>query len=153
MGESKFNYEVPEEFEIESIAIDNAITYRERFPFGRHNKCRSFINDNEKDYEITKSKSNICFSPGIIEFYYPIICRFIPLWSGIILSRVNTKENSTTTDSDASVENCFRIVKYSILIPNELKIRYSRLRLIGPLVNRTIRLIGPFSPGRNLIHD
>ena len=52
-----------------------------------------------------------------------------------------------------SVEKCFRIVKYSILIPNELKIRYSRLRLIGPLVNRTIRLIGPFSPGRNLIHD
>ena len=35
MGESKFNYEVPEEFEIESIAIDNAITYRERFPFGK----------------------------------------------------------------------------------------------------------------------
>ena len=31
--------------------------------------------------------------------------------------------------------------------------KYSRLRLIGPLVNRTIRLIGPFSPGRNLIQD
>ena len=35
--------------------------------FGRHyeqiyNKCRFLINDNENDYEITKSKSNICFS-------------------------------------------------------------------------------------------
>ena len=39
----------------------------------------------------------------------------LPLWSRIILSRVNTKENSTTTDSDASVENWFRIVKHSIL--------------------------------------
>ena len=39
----------------------------------------------------------------------------LPLWSGIILSRVNTKENSTTTDSNASVENWFRIVKHSIL--------------------------------------
>ena len=66
MGDSKFNYEVPEEFEIESIERDHAITYREKSPFGRHNeliynKCRSLINDSENDYEITKSKSNICF--------------------------------------------------------------------------------------------
>ena len=39
----------------------------------------------------------------------------LPLWSGIILSGVNTKENSTTIDSNASVENWFRIVKHSIL--------------------------------------
>ena len=31
------------------------------------------------------------------------------------MSRVNIKENNTTTDSDASVENGFRIVKHSIL--------------------------------------
>ena len=39
----------------------------------------------------------------------------LPLWSGIILSGVNTKENSTTTDSDTSVENWFKIVKHRIL--------------------------------------
>ena len=87
----------PEEFEIESIAKDNAITYREKSPFGRHyelkyNKCRSFINDNEKDYEITKSKSNICFSPGIIEFVLTHYMPLLPLWSGIILSRVILKK-------------------------------------------------------------
>ena len=59
MGESKFTYEDPKEFEIESIAKDNAITYKEKSPFGRHyeliyNKCRSLINDNEKDYGMTK---------------------------------------------------------------------------------------------------
>ena len=110
----------PEEFEIESIAKGNAITYREKSPFGRHyelkyNKSRSFINDNEKDYEITKSKSNICFSPGIIEFVLTYYMPLLPLWSGIILSRMNNKENSTTTDSDTSVENWLRIVKHSIL--------------------------------------
>ena len=118
MGDSKFNYEVPEEFEIESIAKDNAITYREKSPFGRHheqiyNKCRSLINDNENDYEITKSKSNICFSPGIIEFLLTYYMPLLPLWGGIILSGINTKENSTTRDS--YVENLFRIVKHSIL--------------------------------------
>ena len=56
MGDSKFNYEVPEEFEIESIERDHAITYREKSPFGRHNeliynKCRSLINDSENDYK------------------------------------------------------------------------------------------------------
>ena len=78
-----------------------------------YNKCRSLINDNEKNYEITKSKSksNICFSPGIIELLYAVL----PLWSGIILSGVNTKENWTTTDSDTSVENWFKIVKHRIL--------------------------------------
>ena len=79
MGDSKLNYEVPEEFEIESIAKDNAITYREKSPFGRHeqiyNKCRSLINDNENDYEITKS--NICLSPGITEF---LLTYYIPLF-------------------------------------------------------------------------
>ena len=86
MGDSKFNYEVPKEFEIESIAKYNAITYREKSPFGIHyeliyNKCRSLINNNEKDYEITKSKSNICFSPVIIEFLLTYYMSLLPLWS------------------------------------------------------------------------
>ena len=59
--------------------LDNAITYREKSPFGRHeqiyNKCRSLINDNENDYEITKS--NICLSPGITEF---LLTYYIPLY-------------------------------------------------------------------------
>ena len=47
----------------------------------------------------------------LLTYYMPLL----PLWSGIILSRVNAKENSTTTDSDASVKNWFRIVRQSIL--------------------------------------
>ena len=37
----------------------------------------------------------------------------LPLWSGIILCTVNSSENAT--DSNAIVENWFRIVKHSIL--------------------------------------
>ena len=37
----------------------------------------------------------------------------LPLWSGIILCTVNSSENET--DSNAIVENWFRIVKHSIL--------------------------------------
>ena len=55
-----------------------------RYAYRENRQCNYLLLNNEKDYEITKSKSNICFSPGIIEFYYPIICRFIPLWSGKI---------------------------------------------------------------------
>ena len=36
----------------------------------------------------------------------------LPLWSGIILCTVNT--GNVTTDSNASVENWFRIVKHNI---------------------------------------
>ena len=38
----------------------------------------------------------------------------LPLWSGIVLNRVNTKDD-TTTGCNANVENWFRIVKHSIL--------------------------------------
>ena len=37
----------------------------------------------------------------------------LPLWSGIILCTVSSSENAT--DSNAIIENWFRIVKHSIL--------------------------------------
>ena len=101
---------LPEEFDDEIITKENGITYREKSPFGRHfelinSKCKACICDDEK-----KSKdSNDFYYPGIIDFIMTYYMPLIPLWSGIILS-----SDGPSTDSNAIVENWFKIVKYSI---------------------------------------
>ena len=42
----------------------------------------------------------------LMTYYFPLL----PFWTGIILSKIN----DSTTDSNAIIENWFRIVKYSI---------------------------------------
>ena len=102
-------------FEDETLVIENAITYREKSPFGKHYEiihmnCKSFI---KNDQDISQEKdTNSCLFPGIIEFLLTYYMPLLPLWSGIILCTVNT--GNVTTDSNASVENWFRIVKHNI---------------------------------------
>ena len=85
--EIHYNSDLPEEFEEETIVIENGITYREKSPFGKHYEiihmnCRSFI---KNDQDISQEKeTNSCLFPGIIEFLLTIIT-FIE-WNHFIYS-------------------------------------------------------------------
>ena len=56
---------------------------------------------------------SISYNPQIVEFLLTYYMPLLPLWSGIILCTNNSSDNAT--DSNAIVENWFRIVKHSIL--------------------------------------
>ena len=55
---------------------------------------------------------NIAYTPQIVEFLLTYYMPLLPLWSGIILRTINSDGN--VPDSNAIVENWFRIVKHSI---------------------------------------
>ena len=63
---------------------------------------------NEK--KITKKIKNAFYYPEILDYLMTYYFPLLPFWTGIILSKIN----DSTTDSNAIIENCFRIVKYSI---------------------------------------
>ena len=114
-GEINVSINVPEEFEDESDNHLNGVTYREKSPFGRHFDLvyqRTLVSLSQVDDISQYDPNSVSYNPKIIEFllthYFPLL----PLWSGIILSSINSEEIST--DSNAIVENWFRIVKHSI---------------------------------------
>ena len=57
---------------------------------------------------LSKTQKDIV-KKNLLTYYIPLL----PLWSGIILCTVSSSENAT--DSNAIVENWFRIVKHRIL--------------------------------------
>ena len=67
-----------------------------------------FIKENENISNV--KETNICYYPEIIEFMLTYYLPLLPLWSGVILNPAI----NLSTDSNASVENWFRIVKHSI---------------------------------------
>ena len=56
---------------------------------------------------------SVSYNPQIVEFLLTYYMPLLPLWSGIILCTINSSDNAT--DSNAIVENWFRIVIHSIL--------------------------------------
>ena len=56
--------------------------------------------------------NSVSYSPQIIQFLPTYYMPLVPMWSGIILSTVNSK--GSPTDSNAIAENWFRIVKHNI---------------------------------------
>ena len=117
-GECSFDSDV-EDIDKENECNGNAKTYKEKSQFGRHfsfmwSECINRIQNYEKSIK-TELNYNACFNPNILKhltYYMPLI----PLWSGLILN--NVKLDNLPTDSNASVENWFSIVKYSILMEN-----------------------------------
>ena len=88
-------------------------TYRKMSPFGRYfeelyHKTTTKISTQK----LLANNKNLCYYPKILEYLLTYYLPLLPLWSGIILSRV--KVNGISTDSNAEVENWFKIVKYSI---------------------------------------
>ena len=62
-------------------------------------------------WEIVNNKTTIK-SDKILEYILTYYMPLLSLWSGIILSKVNI--NGISTDSNAEVENWFKIVKHCI---------------------------------------
>ena len=54
----------------------------------------------------------LLYSPEILEYILTYYMPLLPLWSGIILSKVNI--DGISTDGNAEVENWFKIVKHCI---------------------------------------
>ena len=115
----KGNFEIKcsENFDINDYP-DNAEgnTYRKTSPFGRYfEKCYS--NSIAKFVQ----NQNVCYSPEILEYILTYYMPLLPLWSGIILSKVNI--NGISTDSNAEVENWFKIVKHCIFkLQNNMRV-------------------------------
>ena len=114
-GEIKIDTFHPETFDEDSITREICETYRKKSPFGRYfdklfNTCRNMIKlapQNEKD--MNKNK-NTFYYPEILDYLMTYYFPLLPFWTGIILCQIN----DATTDSNAMIENWFRIVKYSI---------------------------------------
>ena len=114
-GEMEINDFQQEQIDKESKFMENGLTYRKQSPFGRHfdtlyNNCLDKIQS--EDASRLNKIVHLSYFPDILEYlltyYFPII----PFWTGIILSTVRVSEK--TTDSNAIVENWFKIVKHSI---------------------------------------
>ena len=69
------------------------------------------ISEFENDSQLDPS---VFYNPHIVEFLLTYYMPLLPLWSGMILCTVNSSENAK--DSDAIVENGFRIVIAAYLI-------------------------------------
>ena len=96
---------VPEEFEEEVDVIVNAVTYRERYPCGRHFELiykNIFVSPEVQNYP-QNDPDNIAYTPQIVEFLLTYYMPLLPLWSGIILRTINSDGN--VPDSNAIVEN------------------------------------------------
>ena len=107
--------DVPNEFEDETEVKSNAITYREKSPFSRHFELiyrNTLVSISELEHN-SQLDLSVSYNPHIIEFLLTYCMPLLPLWSGIILCTVSSSENAT--DSNAIVENWFRIVKHCIL--------------------------------------
>ena len=105
----------PEEFEDETDVHVNGVTYREKSLFGRHfDLIYHNILDSLSEVEnISQPDPNsVSYSPQIIQFLLTYYMPLVLLWSGIILSTVNSK--GSPTDSNAIAENWFRIVEHNI---------------------------------------
>ena len=63
-------------------------------------------------HKVLANDKNVCYYPKILEYLLTYYMPLLPLWSGIILSKV--KVNAVSTESNAQVENWFKIVKHSI---------------------------------------
>ena len=114
-GEYSFDLDV-EDIDKENESNENAKTYKEKSLFGRHfsslwNECINHIQNYEKSIK-TKLNFNTCFNPNILKHILTYYMPLVPLWSGLILNII--KPDNHPTDSNAPVENWFRIVKYSI---------------------------------------
>ena len=106
--------DVPNEFEDDTEFKSNAVTYREKSPFGRHFEMiyrNTLVSISE--VENHSQLDSVSYNPQIVEFLLTYYMPLLPLWSGIILCTVSSSENAT--DSNAIVENWLRIVKHSIL--------------------------------------
>ena len=115
-GDITITSNAPEEFESDTDVHVNGVTYREKSPFGRHFEL-VYINtlntlSEMENVSQSNSPNSISYSPQIIQFLLTYYMPLLPLWSGIILSTVNSEASST--DSNAIAENWFRIVKHSI---------------------------------------
>ena len=114
-GEYSFDSEV-EDIDKGNECNENAKTYKEKSQFGRHftsmwSECINHIQNYEKSMK-SQLITNIYFHPSILKHLLSYYMPLAPLWSGLILN--NVKLDNHPTDSNASVENWFRIVKYSI---------------------------------------
>ena len=97
----------------DDIENDARNTYRKTSPFGRYFEelyCNAIAKISPQKQQ-TNNK-NVCYSPKIIEYLMTYYMPLLPLWSGIILSKV--KVSGVPTDSNVHVENWFKIVKHSI---------------------------------------
>ncbi|KAI6651821.1 hypothetical protein LOD99_4700 [Oopsacas minuta] len=88
-------------------------TYRKTSPFGRYfEECYSNAIVKFPERKQLVPNQNGCYCPEILEYILTYYMPLLPLWSGIILSKVNI--NAISTDSNAEVENWFKIVKHCI---------------------------------------
>ena len=114
-GEYSFDSDV-EDIDKENECNENAKTYKEKSLFGRHfssmwSECINYIQKYEKSIK-TNLIYNTCFNPNILKHILTYYMSLVPLWSGLILN--NVKLDDHPTDSNAPVENWFKIVKYSV---------------------------------------
>ena len=81
------NSVVPEEFEEETDIILNAVTYREKSPFGRRFELiyKNILVSPEVQNYPQNDPDNIAYTPQIVEFLLTYYMPLLPLWSGIIL--------------------------------------------------------------------
>ena len=125
----KGNFEIKcsENFYIDDYP-DNAEgnTHRKTSPFGRYfDECYSKAIVKFSEQKQLVHSQNACYTPKTLEYILTYYMPLLPLWSGIILSKVSI--NCISTDSNAEVENWFKIVKHCIFksqIISELVILY-----------------------------
>ena len=72
VGECNIGNDIPMEFENDMTVNENAVTYKEKSPFGKHYeqmylKCKTQIKDIEDDSEVRTA--NKCYFPSVIDFF------------------------------------------------------------------------------------
>ena len=118
-GEYSFDSDV-EDIDKENECNENAKTYKEKLLFGGHfsSMWSEWINHIQKYEKSIKTNLiyNSCFNPNFVKHIFTYCMQLVHLWSGLILNFV--KLDNHPTDSNAPVENWFRIVKYEFLMAN-----------------------------------
>ena len=147
-GDITVSSNAPEEFEDETDVHVNGVTYREKSPFGRHFELiyHNILDSLSEVENVSQPDPNsVCYSPQIIQFLLKYYMPLVPLWSGIILSTVNSK--GSPTDSNAIAENWFRIVKHSIFTPEtNIKAADFIRKIYSNIEDRIAAFIFGFSP-------
>ena len=120
-GIIEINDKVPELIDEESVVKENSETYRQRSPFGKHFdkiyiKCLDQIRADKGSVSI----KNVSYYPNLLEYLLTNYLPILPFWTGIIISKI--RQDRIHTDSNAIVENWFKIVKYDIF-KSEINIR------------------------------
>ena len=132
-------YQIDENYELEIeylTEIDeempnemgDSISYRRKFPFGKHfdsilKKCKRYVQKLESQQKITLLGENYgYYLPSLPEFlttHYMPIC---PLWTGLIIGPALFPGKVNVTFTNSIAENWMRIVKKNIL-KDETKLR------------------------------